>query len=523
MILAPPGVKGAWAALGPKSFKAAALPRGALTSPGPFNGVHNGQLYIMKHASYLRGAVLLTLGGLAAKVIGVLYRIPLANLLGGYGMGLYQMAYPLFCVLLTFTSAGIPSALSCVIAQERARRAEDGGTARAALRLFGVLGLVGSVGMALLALPMSGLQGDESLVSCYFLLAPAVLLVALLAVLRGYFQGCGDMAPTAVSELVEQAVKAGVGLLLAYEYRGDPARATAFALFGVTLSEAVALLVLLLRYRRERHDRFLRARRIHPVSLLSPVLPVMAAGALLPLSQMLDCVLVVRLLRVHTAEAVAQYGLFSGGAVALYSLPATAAYGFAAAAVPEVSRAAARGDAAESKSRALTALMITLLLTLPCALGLALFADFIVRLLYPSLSAGDAALLVRLVRMTAVSAVLLSGTETLAACLTGMGRAKYAALSMLVAVVCKAVCQLLLVSDPAFGIAGAAISADVCFLIAFFMDLYYTVRKTKERAYDHSHQPRDSARGVDPQRAKCTSVGGRGVHTHGGRTFLKDA
>ncbi len=476
----------------------------------------------MKQASYLRGAAILTLGGLAAKVIGALYRIPLANALGGYGMGLYQMAYPLFCVLLTFTSTGIPSALSRVVAAERARGTENGGTVRSALRLFGFLGAAGTAAMLLFALPMAGLQGDEGLVSCYVMLAPSVLLVALLSVFRGYFQGCGDMAPTAVSELIEQAVKAGVGIFFAYRYQNTPERAAAYVLLSVTVSEAAALLILMLRYRFTRHSRTLRARTQHPRNLLAPVLPVMAASALLPLSQMADSVLLVRLLSVHASDAVAQYGLFSGGAVALYSLPATAAYGFAAAAVPEISRAAARGDAAEGKRHSLTALFITLALALPCAAGLALLARPVVDFLYPSLSSADAALLVQLVRMTAVSAATLAGVETLAACLTGMGRAKYAALSMLVAVLVKFAVQAALVPRPQFGIGGAAIAADLCFLIAFFMDLYYTVRKPKERAYDHGRESRRGARGSDPQRVGSHTEGGRSPRPHGGRTFLKD-
>ncbi len=476
----------------------------------------------MKH-SYLRGAAVLALGGLMAKVIGALYRIPLANLLGGYGMGLYQMAYPLFCLLLTFTSAGIPSALSRTIAADRARGREDGAAVRSALLLFGLLGLAGSLGMLALALPMAGLQGDGGLALCYVLLAPSVLLVALLAVLRGYFQGRGEMTPTALSEVVEQVVKAGMGILFAVKYQNDPARAAAFALLGVTVSEAAALLVLLLRYRLERHDRVLCARRPKPVSLLVQVFPVMAAGAVLPLSQMLDSVLVVRLLGSLAGDAVAAYGLFSGGAVALYSLPATAAYGFAAAAVPAVSEAAAKGDAEESRTRALTALFITLALTLPCAIGLAVFSRQVVSLLYPSLSETDAHTLIRLVRMTAISAVTLAGTETLAACLTGMGRAKYAARSMLAAVTAKAAVQAVLVPRPMFGIGGAAIAADLCFLIAFFMDLYYTVKKPKEKAYDHGRESRNRARAADPRGVAGTEGSGRGARAHGIGPFLKDA
>ena len=65
--------------------------------------------YIMKHLKFFKNAAVISIGGLLAKGIGALYRIPLANLLGGYGEGLYHMAYPLFCLMLTFSSAGIPT------------------------------------------------------------------------------------------------------------------------------------------------------------------------------------------------------------------------------------------------------------------------------------------------------------------------------------------------------------------------------------------------------------------------------
>lgn len=128
---------------------------------------------------------LLTAGSFLAKGLGALYRIPLTNLLGGYGAGLYQMAYPFFCVLLTFSSAGIPNAFSRMIARETALGRENGGTVRVALKLFALLGLAGTALMCLFAPFMCGLQGDNNLLRCYFALAPSVFLVALIAVLRG--------------------------------------------------------------------------------------------------------------------------------------------------------------------------------------------------------------------------------------------------------------------------------------------------------------------------------------------------
>ncbi len=172
----------------------------------------------MKHGNFLKSVAIISLGGFVAKGIGALYRIPLVGLLGGYGMGLYQMAYPLFCVLLTFSSAGIPSAFSRMIAKETAQGVRTSDTVKTALALFALLGLCGAALMCLFAPYMSGMQGDGNLRACYYALAPSVFFVALIAVLRGYFQGKNNMAPTALSEIVEQLVKACAGLIFAYRY-----------------------------------------------------------------------------------------------------------------------------------------------------------------------------------------------------------------------------------------------------------------------------------------------------------------
>ena len=264
----------------------------------------------MKHAVFFRHVAVVSLGGLIAKGIGALYRIPLANLLGGYGMGLYQMAYPLFCLMLTFSSAGVPAALARTVAAERAA-GKDSGTLKTALRLFAIPGLLGTALMCLLAPAVARWQGDGGLVGCYLALAPAVLLVALVAVLRGYYQGKSDMLPTALSEIVEQIVKAGAGLAFASRFAGDPVRAAQAALLAVTVSELFALFFLAARARGEGRVRLgkrLSVRRPADMGVFFAALPVMAAAALLPLSHMLDSVVIVRLLSRHTAEAVSLYG-----------------------------------------------------------------------------------------------------------------------------------------------------------------------------------------------------------------------
>lgn len=464
----------------------------------------------MKHAAFLKNVAVISAGGLLAKGIGALYRFPLLSNLGGYGMGLYQMTYPFFCLLLTFSSAGIPSAFSRMIAETVTRGRAGESLLHTALRLFALFGLCGTAFMCLFAPVMSTLQKDGNLMPCYLALAPSVAIVALISVFRGYFQGNNDMVPTATSELIEQLVKVTVGMAVLIRFRGS-VNAVVYALGAVSVSEAAAFLWLFMRYRAERlymPPSFLPVHRTTGIEVFTAVLPAMAAAMLLPLSQTVDSVLIVRLLPCESDRAVTLYGLLTGGAVSLINLPATLAYGLVAATVPAVSVRFTRGEVEEGLKRSLYSLMFTMILSVPCALGLYFFARPAVSLLYSSLPYEDADTLVELIKISAMSAVTLAGTNTLTACLTGMGKAKKAALSMGIAITVKAFAQILLV--PSFSIQGAAIASNLCYLVAFSLDLVYTVKKPKRGSYDYNRQSGSAERRPDRAGAYRLETGEKG-------------
>jgi len=258
-------------------------------------------------------------------------------------------------------------------------------------------------------------------------------------------------------------------------------------------------------------------KKTSSVSILTSVFPVMCSAALLPLSRTADSILVVRLMSRYTSRAVSLYGLLAGSAASLVDLPASLACGFVAAAVPAVSRAFTRGDEEGGRRNAAAALLFTFALSVPCAVGLFLFAKPIVHILYPSMEAADANLLVALVRLTSVSAATLAAVNTLSACLTGMGRAKYAAVSMGIAVTVKFILQWVLVSDPALSVGGAAIATNVCYLVAFFLDSWYTWRKTKSRKkHDNDHRIGNGKRRSYASRHGSVETRGQGISAERG-------
>jgi stage V sporulation protein B len=350
-------------------------------------------------------------------------------------------------------------------AQELRAGGDGRGTMQSALKLFFIVGMGGTFAMFLLRNALSRWQGQgEDLSGGYLALCPAVACVSLLSVLRGYFQGKCNMTPTAVSEVIEQAVKGFFSIVVANFFRADRVKAVTAVLFCVSLSEVTALVYLWSIYRRERVVKPLYP---HPCpsfrGILRLTLPVAAAAAILPLSQCVDSRLCISLLK-DTGEAVALYGLYAGGAVTLAGLPVSICYGLAASIIPRL-----HGEGNGQKTT--KALLATVALSLPCAVALYVFSKPLGGLFFRNLSEERLEILSRLVRLLAPTALTHACAQTLAACLIGKGLAKKAARNMAAAVGVKIALTLLFVGRENISIYGMAIAANGCYLTSFVLNL----------------------------------------------------
>lgn len=205
-----------------------------------------------KNFRYLfTGAGMLAVCSVIAKLLGAMYRIPLTNILGGEGMGLYQMVFPLYTLLLTVSSGGLPVAISRIIAVKLAEDDEAGAAKvlKVSVAALAAIGIIGSLALALFNDSIAAVQGNGDAALAYVGIAPAVALVAVLSCYRGYYQGRENMLPSAVSQLIEQAVKLFLGLYFA---RLMMPRGVAYgvfgALLGVSASELLAMLSLMIMY-----------------------------------------------------------------------------------------------------------------------------------------------------------------------------------------------------------------------------------------------------------------------------------
>ena len=431
---------------------------------------------------FLKGAAWIAAGGFIAKVIGALYRIPLTNLIGGKGLGLYQLVYPVYCLLLTVSATGIPSSIAKLTAERIAKGENERAVFKTAMKLFVLIGLVGSLIMALVAPFLARVQGSQSVLGGYYALAPSVLLVSAISVFRGWFQGKNRMFPTAASEVIEQLVKVGFGLFFAYLFRENIEKAVVFLLLAVSISELAALFLMLLFYKRTPTLKIKNeGGRVAMKTILRLSIPVTLSSILLPASGLLDSVLVPKLLSAYASDAVTLFGLFSGGAVTIVNLPVSVCYGIAAASVPAVATASGEKRKKGARKRIFYALGVTMLIGGASALGLYLFAEPAAKIIFRSLKGEELATLIALVKAFSISAFTLSCVQTLSACLTAQGKPQYAAISMALAITVKTVLYTIWLKDASISVFGLAYATNIAYGVAFFLNLLYNLYVSKNR------------------------------------------
>lgn len=423
---------------------------------------------------FLRGAMILTLAGLMVKVIGSVNRILLSRLLGGEGIGLYQMAYPVYLLLLAVSAAGIPVAISIIVAEYLAQRdyANVRQVFRVSLRLMAAVGVVLAAILVCAAgwLVDAGVLKDARAYYALVALTPAIFFATILASFRGYFQGHQLMTPPAVSQIVEQFIRVVTMVVLAYvllpyglEY------AAAGAAFGAVPGSLTGLVVLGCFYRyykrqwRKEQDVLPKAsltpKRVLIKRLLLLALPVSCANVIVPVTSSIDVLLVphyLALAGLGVKEATTQFGYLAGMAQPLLLMATIPTMSLATSLVPAVSEALALNRWQVIEEKLATAMKLCCLITVPAAVGMSVLAEPISRLLYGT---GKASVAI----MHSGPAIWLLGVQQVTTgMLQGVGHTSLPMLHMLAGIVAKliAVCQL---TNEQYGIAGAAWATNINF------------------------------------------------------------
>ncbi|WP_438435234.1 putative polysaccharide biosynthesis protein [Gorillibacterium sp. sgz500922] len=459
---------------------------------------------------YLKGAAVLGAAAIVSKLLGTLQKIPLQNLAGEEAFGIYNIVYPLYTFILTLAVAGLPLTVSAFVSEARAtgKPGEARRVLRTASAALAATGLVGFLALYFGAEWIAGWLGAPKTAAAIRSVSWALVFAPVMAALRGYFQGFGEMVPTAVSQVAEQFVRVAVMIALLLYFLGlgaGPARIAAGATFGSAAGAVAGLAVMLGYWRREKRRlqpaadgagrERAAARSVPPQAgvktpsrapsgestaafvrhFLRAALPVCLGSVALPVLTLVDSASLPRLLAAQGLGESARLhaiGLYNH-AQPLVQLTSLIATSMTAALVPAIAEAKAAGRPGLIARRTELPVRFAWLIGFAASFGLAAAAKPINIMLFTS---AEGTRTMALLAFTAAFSTLqiVSGSV-----LIGLGQAKRPALYLFAAAAAKLALNALLV--PAFGIAGAAAAGVAANALAAVLNLAALTRLTGVR------------------------------------------
>ena len=448
--------------------------------------------------SIAKSISVLSIAGIICKVIGVLFSIPL-NMISPKVAMLFYLVYPTYTLLLTVSSAGLPVAISRMIAGYLARKQASNArkTFATALMLLFSIGAMFSLIMVLTNTALTNMVGVKEASQGFYAISPCVMIVCILSAFRGYFQGHQNMVPTAVSQVIEQVGKVILSLPLAViGLKRDVAHGAAGALLGITIAESIALVFMIIRYYRRKeveekgNSDVTAARRSDLIKTLTLIsIPITISACISPLSQFIDSAMMIKrmlLAGLTQAEAEASYGIFTSIVIRLINIPTALALAISMSLVPAISACKSINDTEGIRKESHTGIRYAALIGFPCSVGMSVLAKEIVLFIYGNVSKFTSAnlhLASELLTFSAMTVVLFTGVQATSSILQGLRRQKIPMYTMIAGVAIKIVLNYFLIGTKGIDIHGGPYASIACYLTVLILNLIY-VCKYAELKFD---------------------------------------
>lgn len=494
-----------------------------------------------KKQNLLTGAGVLAAATVLVKIIGAIYKIPLTNLISVEGYAYFTGAYGIYNPLYAISMAGLPVAVSKLVSQniELGKIKDAKRIFAVSKRLFLMVGLVGMVILAAVAIPYSKLVGSEMNYISILVIAPCIMFCCQMSSYRGYYEGLNNMTPTGVSQVIEAAVKLIWGLAATYvaferwlgSYRANNVDGVAkvfgvevhneaealsamypylaaVAISGVTLGSMFGLLYLFIRYKR-RGFGFTREELVNSPparadkeirnEIIRIAAPIALSSLILNLSNLIDDTTIrsrlsyaieaggdiIKQMYSNSLEAAQTldsgisnylYGTH-GSVINIKNLIPTITLTLGISAIPVLSKAWARKDVSAVKSSVESALRVALMLALPAGFGMAALAKPILTLLYPR-QLDIVPIAAPMLVIYGLAMFMFSISSPITSMLQALGRADIPLKSIALGSVVKIVLNFVLISIPSINIYGAVISTIVCYIVMLAINLVSLIKLT---------------------------------------------
>lgn len=439
---------------------------------------------------FLKGAAILSIAGILVKIMGAFFRIPLTNWVGADGLSYYSSAYMVYSVLLVISTAGIPIAVSRMVAERVALN-----DYYSAKRLFKValigLSLLGAISFVLMYFCSdfiaSVLVANPGASLSIKALAPAVLIVPIMSAFRGYFQGMQNMVPTAASQFFEQLGRVVVGLFLAHKFLSiDHMTVSAGATFGCSAGAIFGLITLIIIYfinskainnqiELNKDNSYYQPLKELIKEMLVITIPITIGSCIIPIISASDSVIVMRRLQAtgwSYEEAKLLWGRLGGYCDSIINLPSVLITGITASVLPLIATSIRLKKLDEAKENSESAIKLVMMISSPCAAGLFALSYPILKMLYPNPNiAQEVQDAIPTLRILCFTVILGALTSSLGAILQAIGKQTRNLINMLVGYIFKILCSIFLVGIAAININGAPIGSIICELVIIILDI----------------------------------------------------
>lgn len=426
------------------------------------------------------------------KILGLIYSMYLTNRegFGDSGNAIYMGGYQIYALLLTLSSIGVPNAISKLIA-ERVAKGDRKGADRVFKIAFCTFAIIGFIGTLILFL-------GARIIATYWLaipeceytlvaLSPAIFFVSISSVIRGYFNGIQKISNTAKSQTFEQIFKTTLTIVFVEIVALFTSTNTTLMAAGANLATTFAtflsfsyIFALCQKNRKLDRKEILKTTSIEEkesaISIVKKILavsiPMSISSLLSSINKNIDSATVVRILKpiLGNTVAKARYGILSSKVDILTSMPLAFNIAFATALVPAISSARVKKDVETINKRLSFSILITILIGLPCTIGMYMYSSQILKLLFPKASEGGT-----LLAISAFTIIFTVLAQTINGALQGLGKVKVPAIALGCGVLVKFIANILLIPIEGIYENGAAIGSVLCHIVSF--TIVYNVLK----------------------------------------------
>lgn len=448
-----------------------------------------------KKQTFLGGAAVLALATAIVKLIGAFYKIPLKQLIGDEGFGYFNTAYDIYAVLLMVSTTGLPVAMSRMIseAQTLGRTNQIRRIYQISRKVFLVLGVAGTAGMALLCRQLAALMNHENSWFSILCLSPAVLFICLISAERGFFQGQSNMVPTSVSQVMEAVCKLIVGLSLAFilnKTTGEMSKAAGGAILGVTIGTVISTVYLIMQRRKaearlhtECLDPSVDSNRDTIRKLIAIAAPITLGAAGLQIITTIDTAVYMGQLQgpvgfdKETADKLK--GIYNF-AQTIFNLPCAFVTPIIVSAIPAITEQLTLRKDRSANTISESATRVMGLIAMPCSVGLAVLSEPVMQWLGKYTAEGYLATASILMRILAFCVFFNSFVLVMNAILQAHGYVYLPVINMVIGGIVKVLVNLILVGNPKVNIIGVPVGTVICYMLIAMLDLVAIQRVLRE-------------------------------------------